>query len=145
MARVFDKNLIDLVINNEIPNKKGRVKKMEVIFTRKPCDIKEAISTISKYGGNSFKVKVMKTIELNNSEFKKFTDNFYNNDSRLEKIGGGDENGYAKVVKIENIGDDHLYQSYPFTEIYINTEGFDYARYVGFDVRDLDLNRRINK
>ena len=95
---------------------------MIVAFARKPQNLEEVIS-----GCNSLKKsKIEMVIELDDLEFNKLTDDFYNSNPVFENMGGS-MNGITYVIKITNTKTNQV--------IYVNPEGYDYARYVGLEVK----------
>ena len=95
---------------------------MIVAFARKPQNLEEVIS-----GCNSLKKsKIEMVIELDDLEFNKLTDDFYSSNPIFENMGGS-MNGITYVIKITNTKTNQV--------IYVNPEGYDYARYVGLEVK----------
>ena len=96
-----------------------------VQFVRKPAHFRDYQECIQKkYYGPVLPCQITKTIKMSVDEFQEFTNNFYKNQQELLGNSGGVKNGLIQVIKI--LGGN-------FT-LYVNTEGFNYARYVGFEI-----------
>ena len=98
--------------------------KKRIIFTRKPYNLSEE----SKSGSGVSDCKVVETIKLDKDEFEDFTSDFYRESGVMfEGLRLGEvEDGLTRVLQIINSDDGH--------EIYVDTQGYDYARYVGYEL-----------
>lgn len=101
-----------------------------VYFVRKPYDLDDLIGagmnfigSESDYRGERVRVDLVK--ELSNEEYSKFTSDFFaDNFGLLLRTGGHDHiENYVHVVLVRN--------AETGSELFINTEGYKYARYVG--------------
>ena len=99
-----------------------------IYFVRKPFDSNSIISAgmafnpESNYRGE--RVRIDKIIVLADKDFREFESDFYIDRPELEYIGGHDGiEKYTHAVLVRHINGDENY--------YVNTEGYNYARYVG--------------
>ena len=94
-----------------------------VSFTRKPCDIND----IAKNHGSLEYCKVEKNLLLTNKEYRELCKDFFkDNETLFEGIGGFSRDGSStRVIRVIN--------KQTRETLYINTEGYNYARYVGFE------------
>ena len=97
--------------------KKGTL--ININMNRKPSNIKEVIK--NQFSSNT-KCLVVKEKIIDNKKYNNLINDFYQQTNIYEKIGG--YNGvYTEVIKIINKKNNDCF--------YVNTEGYDYARYVG--------------
>ena len=97
--------------------------KKRIIFTRKPYNLSE----VSK-SGIATDCKVVETIKLDKDEFEDFTSDFYRESGVMfEGLRLGEmEDGLTRVLQIINSDNGN--------EIYVDTQGYVYARYVGYEL-----------
>ena len=95
-----------------------------VYFIRKPYNLERVLEG-PFFKEQAYRVRIDKIIYLNDDNFKEFTSDFYiDRENMLEHIGGYDHvRDFVHVCAIEN--------QKTKARIYINTEGFNYCRYVG--------------
>ncbi len=94
---------------------------------RKPYNMKDVVeaefSTLDE-------CIVVKNIYVENAQWKKVTSDFYEDWAMWDKIGGSLEiNGTYLTMVCKLINED------TGECVYVNTEGYDYARYVGLEVK----------
>tara|TARA_Y100000593_G_scaffold93587_1_gene189033 strand:+ start:394 stop:747 length:354 start_codon:yes stop_codon:yes gene_type:complete len=100
-----------------------------VMMTRKPGDIGGVLDDLKNNYFGWEEVKVVKEIAMSNEKFNDYVSDFFADDEeRLECIGG-QVNGVTQVVRVYNMENN--------CSVYINTEGYEYARYVGLDTATL--------
>lgn len=92
---------------------------ININMNRKPSNIKEVIK--NQFSTNT-KCLVIKEKLIDNKQYNNLINDFYQHTDIYEQIGGS--NGlYTEVIKIINIDNNDCF--------YVNTEGYNYARYVG--------------
>lgn len=94
---------------------------VEVEMVRKPSTIEDLKRTVARGFSAPTTVVVEETIPLSFDEYNTFVNNFSNSFKWLEGKGGTSEDGVMSVVKV-TAGDS--------LGVYVNPEGYDYARYV---------------
>jgi len=124
-------------IKHNIHIRKGDV--WDVVYYRKPCDL----STVKKYTADEYttaeKSIVEKVVLLKNENFESLTFDFFRNcdhiisDTLGNRIGGFNRDGLVRCVCVVNKDTDE--------KIFINCEGYDYARYVGLSNSDILRNK----
>ena len=100
-----------------------------IYFVRKAYDKDDVFGagmnfdpTETEYRGE--RVRIDKIITLADIDFRKFESDFLVDNPQLEYIGGHDGiEKYTHVVLVRHINGDEKY--------FVNTEGYNYARYVG--------------
>ena len=102
---------------------------MKVAFIRKPQDLKEVKNTVRKFSGSIESVEITHEVTLNNRYFNDLTNNFFQSIASFSGKGGV-INGMTQAIKIVN----HDTQE----EIFINPEGYSYARYVGIRIDSIN-------
>lgn len=113
------------VANPELPLKlKESVgQKLNISLVRKPLNMKEVEKAIRKGEADRVKAVVDKSYKLSENEYDKFVYNFMVHTTYLRGEGGVDSDGTVHVIEI----------TAPARKtIYVDPEGYDYARYVGF-------------
>ena len=98
---------------------------LQVKFYRKPSNLKELKNKLQKYGGSIEKVLITDVLKLNNKEWINFTNNFFQHNPSFENQGGINKLGLTNVIMVIN--------TKTFERIFINSEGYNYARYVGIE------------
>ena len=93
---------------------------IQVSMNRKPYNISEVIK--NTYGCLEI-CEIVKVKYVDNKEWDKITSDFYQPNTIYENIGGWGGGGYVQVLQIINEKTNE--------NIFVNTEGYDYARYVG--------------
>lgn len=137
--------------NDKTPSSTTTEKKIEegelnieypIIFPRlnKNNDIKDNILSCMENGFFLERVIVKKTITVDNEKWIYLTRDFYEEHPEWEQIGGNEkinDTDYLQVVKLIN--------SETGEAIYIDTEGYNYARYVGHKSADYKKHEAILK
>lgn len=113
------------VANPELPLKlKESVgQKLNITLIRKPQNMKEVESDMRAGHGDRVKAVVDKSYTLSKSEYEAFVYDFNRHTTYLSREGGVDPDGTVHVVEIKAPG---------MKTIYVDPEGYDYARYVGY-------------
>ena len=113
------------VANPELPLKlKESVgQKLNISLVRKAQNLKEVEKAIRKGESNRVKAVVDKSYKLSENEYDKFVYNFMVHTTYLSGEGGVDSDGTVHVVEIT---------APDRKTIYVDPEGYDYARYVGY-------------
>lgn len=100
------------------------------LFGRKVKDLKELkefTKLAKKDGARGSEYIVVKEIEMNDSEFKAFVDNFLKDqDWIIKEDGGTDEEGRLVCIKVTNIETGE--------KVLVDSEGYSYPRYVALEV-----------
>lgn len=113
------------VANPELPLKlkESIGQKLNISLVRKPLNMKEVEKAIRKGEADRVKAVVDKSYKLSENEYDKFVYNFMVHTTYLKGEGGVDSDGTVHVIEI----------TAPARKtIYVDPEGYDYARYVGF-------------
>ena len=96
----------------------------KVRMERKPCHIGDVkvgeFSTIEE-------CIVVNDLEVANKEWKDIVNDFFKHNDIWENIGGSNEQDMTLVTRLTNKVTKEV--------IFVNTEGYDYARYVGIEVK----------
>lgn len=99
------------------------------LFGRKVKDLKELkelTKLAKKDGARGSEYIVVKEIELNDSEFKAFADNFLRDqDWILKEDGGADDEGRLVCIRVANIETGE--------KVLVDSEGYNYPRYVALE------------
>ena len=97
--------------------------KLNITLVRKPQNMKEVERDMRKGYGERVKAVVDKSYKLSENEYDKFVYNFMVHTTYLNGQGGVDPDGTVHVIEI----------TAPARKtIYVDPEGYDYARYVGW-------------
>lgn len=96
----------------------------KVIMVCNSKSIKELVKEISEKRAEEEDIKIVETIHLSWDEFKEFGNDFMKPRPWLAGKGGVD--GAIKILPPKE---------YPIAFV-VNPEGYDYARYVGFDITE---------
>lgn len=97
--------------------------KINISLVRKPYNMKDVDEDIRSGNADRVKAIVDKSYKLSASEYDKFVYNFMVHTTYLSGEGGVDPDGTVHVVEITAPGK---------KTIYVDPEGYDYARYVGY-------------
>ena len=97
--------------------------KLNISLARKPYNMKDVDEDIRLGNANRVKAIVDKSYKLSASEYDKFVYNFMVHTTYLNGEGGVDSDGTVHVIEITAPGK---------KTIYVDPEGYDYARYVGY-------------
>lgn len=113
------------VENPDLPLKlkESTGQKLNITLIRKPSNMKEVESAMRKGYGDRVKAIVDKSYKLSGDEYDKFVYNFMVHTTYLSGEGGVDSDGTVHVIEITAPGR---------KTIYVDPEGYDYARYVGY-------------
>lgn len=102
---------------------------MKALFGRKFYnlkELKEATEEAKEDGVIGSDYTVIREVELNDSEFKKFTSNFLEDQPWIKKSDGGtNEKGELRCIRIIN--------KHTGEKILSSTEGYDYSRYTAIE------------
>lgn len=94
---------------------------LHIRFARKPVSLAE-VKAVAENGSYRFeRVQISETVNLSSQEYDVFTDGFLRDRSWLAGKGGA-MNGVNQVIAVT---------APQRTTLYVNPEGYDYARYVG--------------
>jgi|TARA_Y100000034_G_C6775311_1_gene346164 bifunctional ADP-heptose synthase (sugar kinase/adenylyltransferase) len=96
-------------------------------FVRKPENLTEVKEKVKKYGGEIETVEIKCNLNLVTNSWKRLTSNFFQKITHFENFGGV-INGKTQVIQVTNTDTNE--------SIFINPEGYDYARYVGIEWND---------
>jgi len=104
-----------------------KVGKIEIVIVRKPTDfddLMDRIRCLKRQGELKYEtVNIVQVLELSTEEYDKIANDFLaNNKKLLSHDGGFDENNIRNVIEV---------RSSNRVAMYIDREGYDYARYVG--------------
>lgn len=118
-------SLIESIIKKTVKKKltESVGQKLNITLIRKPYNMKEVEDDIRKGHGDRVKAIVDKSYKLSANEYDKFVYNFMVHTTYLSGEGGVDPDGTVHVVEITAPGK---------KTIYVDPEGYDYARYVGW-------------
>lgn len=108
-------------VENKIVESVGQ--KLIITLVRKPLNMKEVDAAIRKGYGERVQAVVDKKYNLSKSEYEAFVHNFFRHTTYLSGEGGQNSDGTVSVIEITAPG---------MKTIYVDPEGFDYARYVGY-------------
>ena len=97
--------------------------KLNITLIRKPQNMKEVEKDMRAGNGDRVRAVVDKSYTLSKSEYEAFVYNFYRHTTYLSGEGGVDPDGTVHVVEIKAPG---------MKTIYVDPEGYDYARSVGY-------------
>lgn len=97
-----------------------------VSLSRKPSDLSEL------RGGHITKCLPIKILDLNQKEFEKFTNDFYRQYDFLENTDFGNSCKFHNQVclMVLQVRNEDTCES-----IYIDTQGYNYCRYVGYEFK----------
>lgn len=113
--------------SNHEPNwrkmKESVGQKLNISLVRKAQNLKEVEKAMRKGEADRVKAVVDKTYKLSADEYDKFVYNFMAHTTYLNGEGGVDSDDTVHVIEITAPGK---------KTIYVDPEGYDYARYVGF-------------
>lgn len=102
---------------------------MKALFGRKVADLKELkelTEAALKDGLKGADYYITKEVELEDEAFKKFSDNFFKNQSWITKEDGGtNKNGQIKCIRVRNKATNEI--------VLVNNEGYSYARYTALE------------
>lgn len=118
-------SLIESIIKKSVRKKltESVGQKLNITLIRKPQNMKEVEKDMRKGNGDRVKAIVDKSYKLSADEYDKFVYNFMVHTTYLSGEGGVDPDGTVHVVEITAPGK---------KTIYVDPEGYDYARYVGW-------------
>lgn len=117
--------LVESIIKKSVRKKltESVGQKLNITLIRKPQNMKEVEDDMRKGHGDRVKAIVDKSYKLSANEYDKFVYNFMVHTTYLSGEGGVDSDGTVHVVEITAPGK---------KTIYVDPEGYDYARYVGW-------------
>ena len=104
--------------------------KMKALFGRKIADLKELkeLTVVAlKSGREGTDYEVTKEIELNDKEFKLFSEDFFKDQPWItEQDGGPNERGQLRCIRVKN--------KETGERILVNSEGYTYPRYIALEL-----------
>lgn len=107
---------------------------IKIFFVRKPENLSDLKSIFAKRESHEYEIgKVTEAVTFTEKEYDDFTSDFFVKRDFLSGKGGADKNGVCQMIKI--IAPDR-------ETLFVNPEGYDYARYVGMRVT---LPQRIDE
>lgn len=117
--------LVESIIKKSVRKKltESVGQKLNITLIRKPQNMKEVERDMRAGHGDRVKAVVDKSYKLSANEYDKFVYNFMVHTTYLSGEGGVDSDGTVHVVEITAPGK---------KTIYVDPEGYDYARYVGW-------------
>ena len=118
-------SLIESIIKKAVKKRltESAGQRLNITLIRKPQNMKEVERDMRKGYGERVKAVVDKSYKLSENEYDKFVYNFMVHTTYLNGQGGVDPDGTVHVIEI----------TAPARKtIYVDPEGYDYARYVGW-------------
>jgi len=122
--RVFSRYVVIRKTATAINIKDYKMQKIvNVRFIRKPCNIEEMTADLEQYDIRPVLSEVIEIWDMSADEYDIFAADFFAHHQRLNGKGGRTGNLH-QVIEIN---------APERKTLYVNPEGFDYARYVGFE------------
>lgn len=102
---------------------------MKALFGRKVCnlaELKEITEEATKQGQRGQSYIVTKEVELEDTDFHNFANDFFEDQPWITKEDGGiNENREVRCIRVINKGTDE--------KVLVNTEGYTYPRYTAIE------------